>query len=185
MCPPTKAWVVMKAPTRTNSVLDDPAFEKTLALLPLATYRAGETVLTAGSKTGRLLILKEGAVMILKDSIEIARVQDPGAVIGELAALLDLPHTADVRAVEDCQFYIADSTLLRTEPVTIHHVARILARRLIAADTGLVELKKQLQAGQPPSTLRKMLENIEKTLAAWSEDAPPLTPGGRIQIDRP
>ena len=46
--------------------LDD-AFEKSLALLPLATYRAGETILTEGSKSDRLLILKKGAVAIIKD----------------------------------------------------------------------------------------------------------------------
>jgi len=80
--------------------LDGAAFAKLLALLPLANYRAGETVLTAGSKSGRLLILKSGAVVILKDSIEIARVEEPGAVFGELSALLDQPHTADVRALE-------------------------------------------------------------------------------------
>jgi len=68
--------------------LDGAAFAKLLALLPLANYRAGETVLTAGSKSGRLLILKSGAVVILKDSIEIARVEEPGAVFGELSALL-------------------------------------------------------------------------------------------------
>jgi signal-transduction protein with cAMP-binding, CBS, and nucleotidyltransferase domain len=66
------------------------AFAKLLALLPLANYRAGETVLTAGSKSGRLLILKSGAVVILKDSIEIARVEESGAVFGELSALLAL-----------------------------------------------------------------------------------------------
>ena len=36
-------------------------FQRKLAGFPLATYQAGECVLTAGSKTGRLLILKEGA----------------------------------------------------------------------------------------------------------------------------
>ena len=60
--------------------LDGAAFAKLLTLLPLANYRAGETVLTAGSKSRRLLILKSGAVVVLKDSIEIARVEEPGAV---------------------------------------------------------------------------------------------------------
>jgi hypothetical protein len=35
-----------------------------IATLPLATYRAGETVLAAGTKTGRLLILRKGVVTI-------------------------------------------------------------------------------------------------------------------------
>ena len=89
--------------------VDGAAFAKLLALLPLANYRAGETVLTAGSKSRRLLILKSGAVVIFKDSIEIARVEESGAVFGELSALLDQPHTADVRALEDSQFHVADA----------------------------------------------------------------------------
>ena len=75
------------------------ALEKILAVLPLTTYPAGETILKAGTKTGRLLILKTGSVAILKDSVEIARVAHAGAVIGELSALLDQPHTADRRAL--------------------------------------------------------------------------------------
>jgi CRP-like cAMP-binding protein len=164
--------------------LDGAAFEKKLAALPLVTYRAGETVLSAGSKTGQLLILKTGTVVILKDSIEIARVEEPGAVIGELSALLDRPHTADVRILEDSQFHVADAALLEKDPIAVLYVARILARRLVAADRGLVELKKQIQAGQSPGALSKLLEKIEKTLAAFSEEAPPLTPGGSFKIDR-
>jgi hypothetical protein len=40
---------------------DIAVFQKKLATLPLATYQADETVLSAASTTGRLLILKEGA----------------------------------------------------------------------------------------------------------------------------
>jgi CRP/FNR family transcriptional regulator, cyclic AMP receptor protein len=143
---------------------DDAAFDDILASLPLTTYRTGETVLSAGLKTARLLFLKQGAVAIFKDSIEIATVEQPGAVFGELGALLNRPHTADVRALEDSQFYVADAALLRENPIALFHIARILAHRLVATDTGLVELKKQLQAGQPPSALRKMLAKVEEVL---------------------
>ncbi len=134
-------------------------FEKTLAVLPLANYRAGETILEAGSKTARLLFLKSGAVAILKDSVEIARVEQPGAVIGEISALLDRPHTADVRALEDSQFYVADAAMFGKNPIAVLYVAKILARRLIAADEGLLELKKQ-----SPSALNKMIAKIEEIL---------------------
>jgi CRP/FNR family transcriptional regulator, cyclic AMP receptor protein len=144
--------------------LDGAAFAKLLALLPLANCRAGETVLTAGSKSGRLLILKNGAVAVLKDSVEIARVEEAGAVFGELSALLDQPHTADVRALEDSQFHVADAALLGSNPVALLHVARILARRLVAANNCFVELKNQLQAGQSSSALSKILGKIEEVL---------------------
>jgi CRP/FNR family transcriptional regulator, cyclic AMP receptor protein len=165
--------------------VNDSALDKILEGLPIATYRAGDAVLVAGSKTGRLLILKSGAVVILKGSVEIARVREPGAVIGELSALLDQPHTADVKALEDSQFRVADAALLAKDPVAVLHIARILAQRLVAIDSGFVELKKQLQAGQSPGVLGRTLETIEKALAAWSADAPPLTPGWRGDVERP
>jgi CRP/FNR family cyclic AMP-dependent transcriptional regulator len=84
---------------------DAAVFQKRLATLPLATYQAGETVLAAGSRSGRLLILRKGAVAIVKEAIEIAKVAESGAVFGELSALLDQPHTADVRALETSQFH--------------------------------------------------------------------------------
>jgi hypothetical protein len=45
-----------------------------IATLPLATYQAGETVFAAGTKTGRVLILRKGAVTIEKEGTEIAKV---------------------------------------------------------------------------------------------------------------
>jgi CRP/FNR family transcriptional regulator, cyclic AMP receptor protein len=74
---------------------DIAAFQKRLGALPLATYKIGETVLASGSRTGRLLILKKGVVTIVKETIKIAKVTEPGAVFGEVSALLDQPHTAE------------------------------------------------------------------------------------------
>jgi CRP/FNR family cyclic AMP-dependent transcriptional regulator len=127
---------------------DQPAniteFEKFLAVLPLATYGAGQTILKAGSKTGRLLILKSGAVAILKNSIEIVTVDEPGAVFGEISALLDQPHSADVRTLEDSQFHIADATHFAKDQNAMLYLAKNLAQRLVAADDVLVDLKKEL-----------------------------------------
>jgi CRP-like cAMP-binding protein len=103
-----------------------PAF----ATLPLATYQAGETVLTAGTKTGRLLILRKGAVTIEKEGTEITKVMEPGAVFGELSALLDQPHTADVRTLETSEFRVAPAELLDEDPVVLLYVVAILAQRL-------------------------------------------------------
>src|SRR5215468_3122503 len=63
----------------TPLIPDMAVFQRKLATLPLVTYRAGESVLTAGSTTGRLLILKEGAIAVVKEGVEIARVTEPGA----------------------------------------------------------------------------------------------------------
>ena len=98
--------------------------------MPLATYQLGETVIAAGTKTGHLLILKKGAVTIRKNGTVIAEVAEPGAVIGELSALLNQPHTADVQTSEASEFRVAHADLLVEDPVVLLYVAAILAQRL-------------------------------------------------------
>ena len=144
---------------------DGAVVRERLGALPIVTYQAGENVLTAGSRTGRLLILKRGMVAIFKETIEIARVSQPGAVFGEVSALLDQPHTADVRALETSQFHVADAAaLLLQDPLVLLHVAALLARRLEAANQAFIELKSQVQAGQPPSEIGETIDKMEGVL---------------------
>ena len=145
---------------------DDTAFEKMLSALPVTTYHAGETIMTDGSKTGRLFILKRGAVAVLKNSAELARVDQPGAVFGELSALLDQPHLADVRALQDSNFHVADVTLLGKEPVLLLAVSRILARRFVIAHESLVALKNEIQTGPSPSAVRNVITKMETQMMA-------------------
>jgi hypothetical protein len=46
-------------------------------------------VLSTAATTGQLQVLKEGAVAVVKEGVEIAGVTEPGAVFGELSVLLD------------------------------------------------------------------------------------------------
>src|SRR5262249_6822370 len=112
--------------------------------MPLASYQPGETVLAAGTKTGRLLILKKGAVAIKKKGTVIAEVTEPGAVFGELSALLDQPHTADVATLEASEFRVAHAGLLVEDPIVLLYVAAIMAQRLNLANEALVELKGEV-----------------------------------------
>jgi CRP-like cAMP-binding protein len=98
--------------------------------LPLATYRADEVVLVAGSRTGQLQFLKKGAVAVVMRGAQIAIVDEPGAVFGEISALLDLPHSAEVRTLGPSQFHVADSALLGHNAAALFYVAAALARRL-------------------------------------------------------
>ena len=79
-----------------------------LAGFSVVTHRAQEVMLTAGSKTGSLLFLRSGTVEVIKDGVQIASVNAPGSV-GEQAVLLDQLHTADVRTLEQSEFYVADA----------------------------------------------------------------------------
>jgi CRP/FNR family transcriptional regulator, cyclic AMP receptor protein len=117
------------------------SFQESIAALPLTIYQAGETVFANGSKTDRVLILRKGNVAVVREGIEIARVAEPGAVFGEISALLDCPHTADVRALATSEFHVAHPAALQ-DPATLFYVAAILARRLDGANQALVALIK-------------------------------------------
>jgi CRP/FNR family transcriptional regulator, cyclic AMP receptor protein len=153
-------------------LLDTAAFQEKLGALPLTSYKAGETVLFEGSTSGRLVILKTGKVSVVKDDIQIAEVAEPGAVFGELSALLDQPHEADVFVLEASQFHVADAeTLLKEDQIALLYVAVVLARRLDNANRALIDLKSQVQAGLARSEIGQMLKKIESLL---SSDSPTL-----------
>jgi CRP/FNR family cyclic AMP-dependent transcriptional regulator len=145
---------------------DKAAFQERLGALPLTTYKAGETILTAGSKTGLLLILKSGKVAVIKDQVKIAEIAESGALFGELSALLNQPHAADVYALEASQFHVTGAeALLKEDPVALLHVATVLARRLDGANQAVFELKSQLQAGQPRCEIGQTIKKIETLLS--------------------
>ena len=142
-----------------------------IATLPLVTYQAGETVLTAGTKTGRLLILRKGAVTIEKEGTEITKVMEPGAVFGELSALLNQPHTADVRTLETSEFRVAPAELLEEDPVLLLYVAAILAQRLNLANQAVIELKSQIQLHHMVrSTIGRAVKKMEEMLSGTGGD---------------
>ena len=91
-----------------------------------------------------MLILKKGAVTIRKNGTVIAEVTEPGAVIGELSALLNQPHTADVQTLEASEFRVAHADLLVEDPVVLLYVAAILVQRLNLANEALIDLKSEV-----------------------------------------
>jgi len=127
-----------------ETVIAAAALLRRVETMPLATYQPSETVIAAGTKTGRLFILKKGAVAIRKNGTVIAEVTEPGAVFGELSALLNQPHTADVRTLEASVFRVAHADLLAEDPVALLYVAAILAQRLNLANEALIDMKSEV-----------------------------------------
>jgi CRP-like cAMP-binding protein len=146
--------------------LDASAVLRKLASLPVETYRAGDLVLAGGSTTGKLLIMSEGAVEVIRGGVRIAEIAEVGAVFGDLAVLLDQPHSADVRALAPSTFYVADGrTILLVDPITTLYVAVVLAQRLETVDNLLVEARRQLASSdQPRRILRETLDSIGRTV---------------------
>jgi CRP/FNR family transcriptional regulator, cyclic AMP receptor protein len=147
------------------------ALQRTLAGLPVVKQPARKVIVSAGSQTGKLLFLRSGAVEVIKDGVHIANVSASGSVFGEQAVLLDQPHTADVKTVEDSEFYVADAqAILSGDPTVALYVAAVLARRLDAANRSLIEVKRQLEAGKPPDVIGRMVEKVQEQLS-YSDDA--------------
>ena len=65
------------------------------------TFQAGHTLIREGEPGGRLIVLIEGEVTVRRGDIEVARVTEAGALLGEMSALLDKPCSATVEARTD------------------------------------------------------------------------------------
>lgn len=153
-------------------VPDIQTFQERIASLPVAKFQTGESVLTAGSTTGFLLVLKKGSAEVIKDGAQIAVVSIPGSVFGEMAVLLGQPHTADVRALEPSEFGVADaSAVLANDPAFTLYVAAVLARRLDNANRALIEVKRQVSEGEPRKTIGKSVETLREFLRTGGDAA--------------
>jgi CRP-like cAMP-binding protein len=149
---------------------DATEFQTRLAGLPILEYQPGESVLSAGSTTGKLFILKSGAVEVAKDGVQLAEVSQRGAIFGELGLLMDQPHTADVRTTERSEFHVLEpETLLKSDPTFSLYLAAILARRLDSANRALIEVKRQLQAGEPRRVIGAMVDKVGELLTSGAD----------------
>ncbi len=106
---------------------------------------AGTEVLHEGGRTGHLCVLSEGRLEVVKGDTVVATITEPGAVLGEMAVLLDKPHTATVRAAAYSTIFEIDdaASFLRKQPAVAILIARMLAQRLNVANTYLADLKHQ------------------------------------------
>ena len=106
---------------------------------------AGAILISEGVRSGRLYVLASGSVEVMRGDTRVALVSEPGSFFGEMSVLLDIPHTATVRALSPVCVYVFDdaSRFLRSDPEIALGVARVLAQRLNSATTYLVDLTRQ------------------------------------------
>ncbi|MCY3769560.1 MAG: cyclic nucleotide-binding domain-containing protein [Gammaproteobacteria bacterium] len=108
---------------------------------------SGQVFLDEGDMTGLMYILIEGEVEILKGDFKVTIINEPGSILGEISALLDIPHTATVKTVTPCRFYVVDkqSDFLKDNPEICLPLAVMLARRLHSVTNYLVDVKEQFK----------------------------------------
>jgi CRP-like cAMP-binding protein len=101
-------------------------------------------------------------VEVLKDDVPVAITSQPGAVFGEMAALLNCPHTTTVRAESPCAFYIVEDPrkLLSEHPEVCLHICELLARRLDSLNRYLVDVKHQFEGHDHLGMVDQVLEAL-------------------------
>lgn len=143
---------------------------------PAVEFPAGQVMLSEGTTSGHLYVLKEGAVEVLRGDTQVAVVDEPGALFGEMSVLLTRPHTATVRALTPCTVYVFDDAarFLRSNPEIAFHVCRLIAGRLNAATTYLADIKRQFEGqsnhlGMVGEVLDALMHNQEDEFSSGPE----------------
>lgn len=113
--------------------------------LPEHAFEAGEAVVREGEVGGAMWVLVSGALQVRKGGVLVNTISRPGALVGEISVLLDVPYSATVEATERCVLrHAADGhALLRSDPAIAMLVAQGLAERLNFVTTYLADLKQQ------------------------------------------
>lgn len=110
-------------------------------------FEPGEVLLAEGGRDKLLYVLIDGKVEILKSETLVNKQSEPGAIFGELAVLLDIPHTATVKATSPCRTYVVEDAgdFLQSHPDLTYQLAMMLAKKLNSITTYLVDLKNQFE----------------------------------------
>ena len=149
------------------------------ASLPEVAFAAGDVVVREGGADGSLWVLVSGALRVTKGGVAVNTVTRPGALIGEVALLLDVPHGATVEATTPSVLRRAadGAALLADHPAVTRLVAIGLAERLNLVTTYLADLKHQY--GDAPG-----IAMVGEVLARLAErQAPPALPGSARDPD--
>lgn len=142
---------------------------------PRRAFSKGEVLLQEGHRAGVLYVLESGTVEIVKQGQLISSVKQAGAVFGEVSVLLDQPHMATVRAGTEvvCRRVEEPLTFLGTQPEAALHVARLLAKRLNAVTSYLVDLRRQYQDREDHlGMVDEVLESLLQQQAGRARERP-------------
>jgi CRP-like cAMP-binding protein len=143
---------------------------------------AGETLIHFGESHPALYLLCKGALEIVHDEDRLARLTEPGSVVGELSFLLGTPASADVIATEPTLVRRVDDPerLFHDVPAFGQHIAVTLARRLHRVTSLLGELHRQFAdrpgtLGLLPGVVAELMGN-DRPAAETGSDREPDSP---------
>jgi len=131
--------------------------------VPVRALPDGTVLLTEGATTGRVYILVRGAIEVLRGGTQVTVLAEPGSLVGEMSVLLGAPHTATARTLGDTEVHeVTDAArFFRDRPAMSWLLASLLAQRLNAATTYLVDLKRQFAGhGDHLEMVGEVLESL-------------------------
>jgi len=102
--------------------------------LPEVRVAMGDTLIEEAVRADRLYVLKDGAFEVVRNDVRVTVVNEPGAFLGEISAVLGSAPTASVVAARDSIVYVIHdaSASVRARPDLTFAIAQLLARRLTA-----------------------------------------------------
>jgi len=113
--------------------------------LPIRQLEVGEVLITEGEQSSAMYVVAEGSFVVSIGESAIAKVAEPGAVLGEISLLLDLPHGATVTADTSSVVHVIDDpqSFMTADGGGLLEITRLLARRLSRLNGYLVDVKAQ------------------------------------------
>jgi CRP/FNR family transcriptional regulator, cyclic AMP receptor protein len=147
--------------------------------LPEQAFQQGDILMTEGGSDKLIYVLIEGGVDIYKRDILVSSQFEPGAIYGELAVLLNVPHTATVKAATNSRAYVVEEAnkFLRSHPDLSFQLASLLARKLNSITSYLADLKLQFEdrddhLGMVDEVLESLLHEQVEELQPGSDRYP-------------
>jgi CRP/FNR family cyclic AMP-dependent transcriptional regulator len=127
----------------------------------VVTFKPGSVMIEEGGREGKLFVLADGQVEVLRKETQVSYIDEPGSMFGEMSVLLDMPYSATVKALSAVKAYVIDDAIkfLESQPEIAIYVASLLARRLYYTTSYLVDLQQQAQGK------REDLDLVDRILA--------------------
>jgi CRP-like cAMP-binding protein len=124
-------------------------------------FNPGDILIREGGQDGKLYVLIDGQVEVMRKDTQVSYIDEPGSMFGEMSVLLDMPFSATVKALSACRAYVIDDAIkfFMSDPAIAIEVASLLARRLYYTTSYLVDLQQQA-AGK-----REDLDLVDRILA--------------------
>ncbi|MGN6486610.1 MAG: Crp/Fnr family transcriptional regulator, partial [Devosia sp.] len=107
---------------------------------PVLSLRPGDRLIEEGEAKGEMFVLVHGQLKVERDGVEIARLIEPGTLVGEMSVLLGTDHSANVTAVTEAEVrHIEDGwRWLEASPIAALHIATLACQRLDRTSAMLV-----------------------------------------------